>query len=364
MREEDLRIIGGTVEVTRLYDVAYEIDLQAVADNADVHPTRLRIARARPRSISYSEPPIDLDLGARTVTLDGIPTSVRAVARVFDFGAIRLGYILDLGAGSWSSVSDRVDALERFGDGDPGAADLGRVLAVVGPALSRPSASGVEIDHTFVTIHGFDPVLESEELLERVDLVPILTGDHEALSARARREALSRAHTYYADDLVVIGPTRSFIVEPEGEPDVADVIGMAHAQLLELRYFDQLLAKELIEMHARVERARGGLGALARRRYSSLAQSLYALHAEVTSVSERIENALVVTDDVYLARVYESALEQHRVPSWSAGVHRSLELIRDAYSALNDEATSARAEYLEAAIVLLIMIDIVLVLLF
>ena len=39
---------------------------------------------------------------------------------------------------------------------------------------------------------------------------------------------------------------------------------------------------------------------------------------------------------------------------------RKLSIIRDTYTALYDEATSARAEYLEATIVLLIVLEIVL----
>jgi hypothetical protein len=361
---ETLRITGGSIAVTRLYDVAYAIDLEQVARTAPAHPTRLRLARARARSIAYSEPPVDLDLGSTRLAIGTSELEVAIRARVFDFGAIRLSYTFDAAEGPWSSFVALVDELERLSESaDPWRSDLQRVLDLVGSALSRRTDSGIEIDHTFVTLRGFHPHLASEDVLERVDLVPVLTGEHEPLSRRARGELLSRALTYYEDDLVVIGPTRSFIVEPEGEPDVADVVGMAHAQLLELRYYDQLLARELIAMHERIQGTRARVGPLARRRYAELARSLYALHAEITSVSERIDNALVVTEDVYLARVYDAALEQHRVPSWSAGVHRSLELVRDAYTALNDEATSARAEYLEIAIVLLIAVDIVLVLL-
>lgn len=360
--DSPLRIVGGVASVTRLYDVAYEIDLEQVARSVRGHPTRLRLARARPRSVAYSEPPVDLELGTATVSVAGDPLEVTAWARVFDFGAIRLSYVLDVADGGWDPFVARVNELEALTEQDqPWRDDLARVLEIVQPALRKPVDSGIEIDHTFVTVRGFEPALSSEEILADVDLVPVLTGEREPLSQRARAEVMSRALTYYEDDLVVIGPSRSFIVEPEGEPDVADVLGMANAQLLELRYYDQLLARELIEMHDRIDRTREGLGALARRRYAALARSLYALHAEITAVSERIDNALVVTEDVYLARVYEAALAQHRVPTWSAGVHRSLELVRDAYTALNDEATSARAEYLEIAIVLLIAIDILLV---
>lgn len=360
----EIHVTGASVLVTRLYDVAYAIDLNVVAELADAHPTRLRLERARARSISYMEPPVDLDLGRATVDIAGTSVDVSCGARVFDFGAVRVSYGLEVNDAPWARFLETVNDLEGLMDtAEPWSEDLDRVLDLIRPAIEKPSSSGIEIDHTFVSTRGFTPPLGSADIMERVDLVPMLTGELEALSEPARREVLSRTLTYYEDDLVVIGATRSFIVEPEGEPDVADVLGVAHAQLLELRYYDQLLARELIHMHDRIGQTRHGIGVLARRRYANLARSLYALHAEITSVSERIDNALVVTDDVYLARVYESALAQHRVPSWSAGVHRSLELVRDAYTALNDQATSARAEYLEIAIVLLIAIDIVLVLL-
>ncbi|MCI0436037.1 MAG: hypothetical protein L0271_20710 [Gemmatimonadetes bacterium] len=80
----------------------------------------------------------------------------------------------------------------------------------------------------------------------------------------------------------------------------------------------------------------------------------------MTEVAERIDNALVVTEDVYLARVYAAALEQFRVRAWSTAVDRKLAIIRDTCTALYDEASTARAEYLEVAIVLLIVLEIVL----
>jgi uncharacterized Rmd1/YagE family protein len=82
--------------------------------------------------------------------------------------------------------------------------------------------------------------------------------------------------------------------------------------------------------------------------------------AEVTEITERIDNALKVTEDVYLARVYGAALELFRVPSWAAAVDRKLDIIRQTYTALHDEANSARAELLEMGILLLILLEIVL----
>ena len=51
--------------------------------------------------------------------------------------------------------------------------------------------------------------------------------------------------------------------------------------------------------------------------------------------------------------------ENDSVRDWGVAVDRKLAIIRDTYTALYDEATAARAEYLELAIVLLIVLEIV-----
>jgi len=90
---------------------------------------------------------------------------------------------------------------------------------------------------------------------------------------------------------------------------------------------------------------------------------LYTLVAEVTELTEKVDNALQVTEDVYLARIYSAALELFRVPTVSAAVDRKLSIIRDTYTALYNEASGARGELMELAIVILIVAEIMLALL-
>jgi hypothetical protein len=137
------------------------------------------------------------------------------------------------------------------------------------------------------------------------------------------------------------------------------VLEIANAQLLELRYYDELLDDELPRMYDRVEIAHRRFRALARRRYARLARQLHALVADVTEITERIDNAVKVTEDVYLARIYGVALEVFRVASWGRAVDRKLAIIRDTYSTLYDDAATARAEILEFAIVLLIVVELI-----
>jgi uncharacterized Rmd1/YagE family protein len=87
------------------------------------------------------------------------------------------------------------------------------------------------------------------------------------------------------------------------------------------------------------------------------------LVAEVTQITERVDNALKVTDDVYWNRLYSAALAVLRVDVWRAGVEHKLGLLRQTYDVLRAEADAARGMILELAIILLILLEVILALL-
>ncbi len=358
---EHPRVAAGRIAVTRLYDLAYAVDLERVERDVRGSATRLSLGRAKPRAVYYARPPVDMALGNATLSLGRENVDVEVRARIYDFGAVRLSYEVAVNQLPWLRYVELANEMEAiFERAGPWDTDLARVRALIAPALEKPSDPGLQVDYTFATIRRFDPPMSADDVLSELDLVPLLTGDTRALSASARQDALSHAFSYYEDDLVVIDSSRALILEPGPEADVADVLAVAHAQLLELWYYNERLDDELPRMYDRIESARETFAGLARRRNAALARSLHALLAEVTEVAERVENALVVTEDVYLAKVYEAAVEHFRVRDWEAAVDRKLAIIRDTYTALYDEATSARAEYLEMAIVALIVLEIVL----
>lgn len=355
------RVAAGRIAVTRLYDLAYAVDLEQVERDARESATRLSLGRAKPRAVYYARPPVDVALGQVEFSLASERVTADVRARIYDFGAVRLAYEVAVQQVPWLRYVGLANELEAiFERPAPWNSDLSRVRELIARALEKPSEPGLQVDYLFATVRAFDPPLSAQDVLSRLDLVPLLTGDTRPLSEGARHDAVSHALSYYQDDLVVIDSSRALIVEPRSEADVADVLAVAHAQLLELWYYNERLDAELLRMYDRIEKARETFAGLARRRNAALARSLHGLLAEVTEVIERVENALVVTEDVYLAKVYESALEHFRVRAWGAAVDRKLAIIRDTYTALYDEATSARAEYLEMAIVFLIVLEIVL----
>jgi hypothetical protein len=370
MSVSELQVRAGAIIALRLFDVAYAIDLREVealwSRQPRAAPRRSQLATTPAKAVAFDVPPVLLALDAVELELDGVRVTATATARLYDFGAVALALRIPVGGVSWPEFTRGYNTVDRVVSA-PDAAFwherlLRPLLATLAPALLRPSPSRLQEDYLIALVQQWSEPVRATELEQHVDLVSLLSGERRPLSEGARRDLLRHRFSYYEDDLAIITWDRAFICEPRGDSDVADVLEVANAQLLELRYYDELLDDELPLMYDRVEHARRTLNLLAPRRFARLAHRLYTLVAEVTELTERVDNALQVTEDVYLARIYAAALELFRVKSVSAAVDRKLAIIRDTYAALYEEATGAQAALMELTIVLLIVLEIVLAL--
>jgi hypothetical protein len=290
-------------------------------------------------------------------------------ARIFDFGVVSLRARLDPGTSmSWrdftafgTAVDANTDIARKLEE------HLQRLVERMGDAIERRHVAPVREDYILYRIRDVRDSIGGQrqrEILDRLDLVPLLLNETRPLSTEAQRELLQNRFSYYTDDLAILTWDNALIIDPDaGDSDVEFVLEFANAQLLELRYYDAALDAELPKLYDRIEYARGRRVKVFRTRYGALLGSMQSLVADTTEVVERAENAFKVTDDVYLARVYSAALEIFRGRTWRAGIDRKLTIIRETYGMLNDEAQALRAEALEMAIVALIVFEIVLSLL-
>ena len=358
------RVDAGAITALRLFDVAYAIDLERVEQLAAA-PSRISLQRAAVKAISFDVPPVEFSLGQTSLALENNARSADVLARVYDFGVVAVLLRFQVSEEPWDNFVALTQQIAVASEGAQGEALwqelLNRVITVIAPAMERPTSSTLREDYLIATVHRFAEPRTAAQLLNEADLVPLLSGETKRLASSARADLLRHSLSYYEDDLVVLTWDRAFVLEPApNSSDIADVLEVANAQLLELRYYDDLLDDELPRMYDRVAEARQALRGLGLRRYAALARELHRLVAEVTEITERVDNALKVTEDVYLARVYGTALELFRVRTWGAAVDRKLSIVRDTYTALYDEAATARAELLEIAIVLLIVFEILL----
>ena len=370
-------LVTGAVVAYRLHDVGYAIDLEhaerlAAATVTDSSPSRVRPVRLDARAIHIENPPLAIALGAHPVRVDGIETAAMLSARLFDFGVCAMQLEIPLPPRtSWDAFARVAAAFDR----PDVAPELGALLdtaltslrARVEPAIERPRLAPVQEDYVVFRVSALHDAAGRAIAANDLDdelLVPLLVGERRALSPSATRDLLQHRFSYYADDLTILTWDNALVVEPRAsDRDVEYILEFANALLLELRVYDDLLDDELPALYDRVEAARGRRRfRLPGRGFAHILSRVQGFVADVTETVERAENAVKVTEDVYLARVYDAALRLFRAPAWRRGIERKLAIFRETYAMLNDEAQATRAEILEILILAVIVAELFLAL--
>ena len=96
-----------------------------------------------------------------------------------------------------------------------------------------------------------------------------------------------------------------------GAQGVVEILEFANSQLLEFRYYDQLLDGELARIYARPAERR--LAAeLARAALHARRPADHSLFIDVNELTDRAENALKIAGDVYVARLFAHDGGAHR----------------------------------------------------
>ena len=124
-------------------------------------------------------------------------------------------------------------------------------------------------------------------------------------------------------------------------------------------FFDALLDRELHRIYDEIERGGSPVANIFTRRYRALPRRTAALLLELSEMIERLENAVKIVGDFYLARVYQSAVRRFRLPAWQETVLRKQRLLAEVNDLIGDAADTSRSELLEVAIILLILWEVV-----
>lgn len=361
-----LRVDGGAT-VYRVYDVGYAIAIDR-AERLLGETTRgkVRPTRVEARAMQIRNPPLVVSLGTREVEVAGVVHTAALSARLFDFGVVSVH--LHLAAPSNSTWPE----FARFGGAVATCEKIGPIVeeeitslvARIESAIERPGIAPVWEEYIVFRIDRMlpnGPSKRAADYFTDQQLAALLLGEQRPLSQSALRELVPVRFSYYDDDLVVLTWENALVIEPRRDDrDIEYVLEFANAQLLELRLFDHELDAELPALYDRVEAARRRRLLRFSGQFRAVLSDLQERVADITETVERVENALKLTNDVYLARVYAAALEMFRERAWRQGIERKLRILRETYAMLNDEAQAARAELLEIAIVVLIVMELVL----
>ncbi|HYS82395.1 MAG TPA: hypothetical protein VEM76_16920, partial [Anaeromyxobacteraceae bacterium] len=357
-------VAEGTLHVYRLFDVGDALDLARAEALLAAPSSRLQLEGAQSTTaLEIPRPPLHVALGSRTVPLAGGTRSAEASAHLFDYGVVSILYRFPITPGT--DLADLVPLAEELSAQATPALDaaaraeaeeLSRLLS---PALERPHRwDGLETYQLFFVRRLEEPA-SAAEVLALAPIAELLLGETSAvpLSREERADVLGQAHSYLSDDLAVVDWNCAFLLEPSGVNDIPDLLEFATAHLLELRYHDAFLDRELRAIYDEIDAARGPPSVFTRR-YGRVQRRTAALLVELSEVIERLENAVKIVGDFYLARLYQSSLRRFRLPAWQESVLRKQRLLAGVNDLMKSAADRRRGELLELTVVLLILWEI------
>ena len=364
-----IKVSRGSILCFRIFDIGDELRMDQVETCLASAPGRRRVHLTRDgaQCLQFAASPVDIEIGARKLDLltrQGIDVALSA--RFFDYGAVSVEVEIPIAPGSplvdllplcdELYESPRIEALAREVAGE-------LVQRIHGAILGRHEFRDIET-YTVIFVQALEGVSRTDQLVDSPIVAKLLLGEAgpKALGEEARRDVLKHAHSYFEDDLVVIDWNSAFVVEPSGSRDIPDILEFATSQLLELRYYDNLLDGELGKIYDEFALARRGWDATFRSPYARLARDVLRRLVELTEFTERVDNALKIIGDFYLARVYQSSVTRFRIADWRMSIDEKQGLVARSYDLLKGQVDIRRSTVLEFVVIALIALELVLAL--
>ena len=254
-------ITKATALCFRIFEAADAIDLEKSRSLVKAVGT-LSLTRAGSEYVQLSNAPLSVEVGQAQLTLPGGEVSVDVGARIFDHGCISIGIRVPVPPkATLEALIPWVDALYDSTAIDALAAQMLTTLkAQLAPAMENAHSWRRNEGYTVLSVTEIEGQPTAEALLKDPTLARLLLGEvkEPQLSVAETREVLDHHFSYTDNDLAIIEWNASFLYEPSGNTDIIDLLEIANAQLLELRYYDDVLDRELTRMYELIGQQRQG----------------------------------------------------------------------------------------------------------
>lgn len=346
------QIVMFSIFIYRIYETGREFNLDQLEEQLPHQhmPSRARFSRVKPKSIQIEVPPLLVKLGTFTVTSNPEAVIFNAQAKIFDIGAISICFNFEKG----SNDPNELEEMSLRFAGQRGLEGIFTQALERLQLLLQPGLESLEIDPQFYEDYTIYRITQPHQL---PDPVPLLMGEKVDFSDQMREQVLKNRLSYSEGDFAIFTWDTALICDPEDPGDLRDLIEFANVQLVELRYYDNVLNKQMEKMYDDIELAETKSRYRKMRHYREIIGKRMQLIADITEVREKIENLIKITEDIYYARVYQNTLRVLRSDQWTQSINRKLEVIQQNYTLLSNEVNIQHSYWLEWIIIVLIALE-------
>lgn len=198
--------------------------------------------------------------------------------------------------------------------------------------------------------------LRSEDWMHqhRREISALLTEERDPsrLSDQESDESSGKYLSYYKHDLVVVDWDAALIVdEPRYFDEILYTMELANLQLAELEAYDRILDDA-------VERAYRDVGGRRFNFMRTTQNDLREIRIDLARLSDELSNITKFFGDWHLARIYQTIAARFHLADWHRSIDEKLKVLDDLYQLLRHDQNNRWMLILEAAIVLLFILDI------
>lgn len=287
-------------------------------------------------------------------------TDLRAAASAIS-SSVRAQFTPKPAAPELADASDHLvenEALERQAE-----QACRRVAERLKHAMTDPRQTALTEDYLVFAINELSRPHTADEIVEHHGdiIASMLRGERAALSRQERDEILRHRISYLATDLVIPTWNAAFVYDtPAGAHAALEIVEFANSQLLQFRYYDDLLDNALASIYANVKKEARWYDAFLGRHYARSARQVHALFIDVNELTDRTENALKIVGDVYAARLVTLVGARLGLDRWKTNVSEKLKTLDDIYRFSVEHLSMVRGEVLEMTIVGILVFELVL----
>jgi hypothetical protein len=344
--------LKGSLRVLLLYDVSEEIRLDRVRELL-VDAQQIRRPEFRgpaPDYVRFAHPPLVHRTDEYTI-------------KFYDYGVISVALEIPF-EGGWEELVQLSSRSIASPEIERKTLEIARAQAKrIRSALTKPYDNWTSEDYYVVHLReawsGGGHPLQAQDLMAEHggEIAQILRGESVPLSDSERHEILQQWVSYYPTDLLVVAWMAAFLYDtPEGAAPALQLLEYANTQLIEFRYYDDLLTKELASVYSKLNRRANLWG---RWRTAREAERLNRMRLEVIELTERVDNSIKFLSDMFYARAYRLAARKVGVNDYRDLVDEKLKTAADLYQAMVDEFHQARTFVLELMVVAILIIELV-----
>lgn len=356
----EVSIEKGKFLIYRVFDIGEEINLSEVEKilRSNTSSSRYKLSRdLKRKAIIINDAPLIFTLGEDVISINNQNYHFEVHGKVWTFGTLSLTYQFNIPTHTKFNELIELSALFENADTiDLSAKNKSREFTQqIAPAMKKTNEWDTYEDYVLYYFEKINGIQDGLDLTKKVNIPAlILSESKEHLSDSMKKSILEKTYQYSQNDLSIIDWNSGLVLEPSGSMDIPDVIEFALNQLLEMRYYDDLLDDKLAALYNNIE---GKKSSILSNQYSDLATEASQKYLELSEIIETIENSFKVVGDFYLAIIFRAASERFRFKDWLNNINSKLNNLAEVSKVLLGEVHAKRAQASEIIIILLIAFE-------